>query len=171
MEFPRSRTPGGLRFCEGRSGIDRDRSKELSGGHEGAEPSGGVEPLPGVSVAELAGDRERFLRLRRCAVGSGRSPVSLAVELTVCPGRGTLDPMPKTLSQVAQDAAELAAPERLKLARLMIDLSEMDSAPLDDVQSAWDDEIQRRFQELRSGEVRGVPLEEVQKRIEAGFKS
>ncbi len=40
----------------------------------------------------------------------------LAVELAVCSDRRTLDPMhAKTLSQVAEDAAELAAPERLKL--------------------------------------------------------
>ena len=39
-----------------------------------AEQSGRVEPLPSVSVAELARDWGRFPCLSRCAVGSGRSP-------------------------------------------------------------------------------------------------
>jgi putative addiction module component (TIGR02574 family) len=79
--------------------------------------------------------------------------------------------MPKTLSQVAQDAAELPASDRLKLARLMLDLTDLESASPDQVQSEWDEEIQRRLEELRSGQVTGVPLEEVKKRVEARFRS
>ena len=79
--------------------------------------------------------------------------------------------MPKTLSQVAQDAAELPASDRLKLARLMLDLTDLEPASSDQVQSEWDEEIQRRLEELRSGQVIGVPLEEVKKRIEARFRS
>ena len=79
--------------------------------------------------------------------------------------------MPKTLSQVAHDAAELPAPDRLKLARLMLDLTDVEPASPDQVQSEWDEEIQRRLVELRSGQVTGVPLEEVKKRIEARFKT
>ena len=36
-----------------------------------------VETLPGVPVTELADDYGRFSRLRRCAVGIGRSPEAL----------------------------------------------------------------------------------------------
>jgi putative addiction module component (TIGR02574 family) len=79
--------------------------------------------------------------------------------------------MPKTLSQVVQDAAELPAPDRLKLARLMLDLTDLDLGSADQVQSEWEEEIQKRLQELRSGQVTGVPLKEVKRRIEAGFKS
>lgn len=50
--------------------------------------------------------------------------------------------MPKTLSQVAQDAAELPASDRLKLARLMLELTDLEPATPDQVQSEWDEEIQ-----------------------------
>jgi len=79
--------------------------------------------------------------------------------------------MPKTLTEITRDAAELPAPERLKLARILLDLSESDAMPAADTQAAWDEEIERRLQEVRSGAVRGVPLEEVKKKIEAGFRS
>jgi putative addiction module component (TIGR02574 family) len=79
--------------------------------------------------------------------------------------------MPKTLSQVAQDAADLPASDRLKLARLMLDLTDLAPASPDQVQSEWDEEIQKRLQELRSGQVTGVPLEELKQRMEARFRS
>jgi putative addiction module component (TIGR02574 family) len=79
--------------------------------------------------------------------------------------------MPKTLTEVTQDAAELPPAERLKLARIMLDLSEVGTEPSAEVQSAWDHEIEQRLQELLSGKVKGVPLEEVKKKIEGGFRS
>ncbi len=79
--------------------------------------------------------------------------------------------MPKTLTEVTRDATDLPAIERLKLARILLDLSETNTAPVEDVQSAWDSEIQRRLQELRTGQSEGVPFDEVKKRIEARFNS
>jgi putative addiction module component (TIGR02574 family) len=79
--------------------------------------------------------------------------------------------MPKTLSEVTQEAAELPGPERLKLASILLDLSEPVIEPIADVQSAWEAEIERRLHELRSGRVKGIPLDEVKKRIEGRFKS
>ena len=79
--------------------------------------------------------------------------------------------MPKTLTEVTRDAADLPAPERLKLARILLDLSETATEFPDDVQNAWDREIERRLQELRAGKVKGVPLEEVKAKIEARFPS
>jgi putative addiction module component (TIGR02574 family) len=79
--------------------------------------------------------------------------------------------MPKTLSEVTQEAAELTRPDRLKLARILLELSEPEAEPRADVQDAWDSEIERRLQELRSGQVEGVPLEEVKKKIERRFPS
>ena len=73
--------------------------------------------------------------------------------------------MPKTLTEVTRDAADLPAPERLKLARILLDLSEPATESPDDVQNAWDQEIERRLQELRSGKVKGVPLEEAEKQL------
>jgi putative addiction module component (TIGR02574 family) len=68
--------------------------------------------------------------------------------------------MPKTLTEVTRDAAELPAPERLKLARILLDLSDAATESPDDVQNAWDQEIEGRLQELRSGKAKGVPLGE-----------
>lgn len=78
--------------------------------------------------------------------------------------------MQKTLTEVTRDAAELSASERLKLARILLDLSETSPELTDELQAAWDGEIARRLGELRTGTVQGVPLAEVKKRIEAGFQ-
>jgi putative addiction module component (TIGR02574 family) len=72
--------------------------------------------------------------------------------------------MSKTLTEVTRDAAELPEAERLKLARILLDLSECDSEVSADVQEAWDQEIEKRLVELHAGKVKGVPLEEVKGR-------
>ncbi len=79
--------------------------------------------------------------------------------------------MPKTLTEVSRDAAELSVSERLKLARMLLEMSEQNSEPIEAVQEAWDKEIERRLQELRLGKVKGVPLEEVREKIERRFRS
>ena len=79
--------------------------------------------------------------------------------------------MPKTLTQVMEDAAELPGPQRLKLARILLELSELGSGSAAGVQDAWDKEIERRLVELRSGKVKGVQLEEVKKKIERRLRS
>jgi putative addiction module component (TIGR02574 family) len=79
--------------------------------------------------------------------------------------------MAKTLSEVTQEAAKLPGPDRLKLAHILLELSEPEAEPHADVQDAWDSEIERRLQELRSGQVEGVPLEKVKKKIEGRFPS
>jgi len=79
--------------------------------------------------------------------------------------------MPKTLTEVTRDAADLPVGERLKLARILLDLSEVAVDGPDDVQNVWDQEIARRLEELRSGKVKGVPLEEVKAKIEARLAS
>ena len=77
--------------------------------------------------------------------------------------------MPKTLTEVTRDAVDLPELERLKLARIMLDLPETAVEPADELQAAWDQEIEQRLRELRSGQVRGVPLQEVKEKIEARF--
>ena len=79
--------------------------------------------------------------------------------------------MSKTLTEVTRDAAELPAPERLKLARILLDLSETATESAEELQAAWDDEISRRLRELRSGVVKGVPLDAVKRKIEAGLQA
>lgn len=78
--------------------------------------------------------------------------------------------MSKTLNEVSRDAAELSVSDRLKLARMLLEISEQESEPLGDLQAAWDEEIERRLQELRSGKVKGVPLEKVREKIEKRFR-
>jgi len=80
--------------------------------------------------------------------------------------------MSRTLSEVTRDAAGLPLPDRYKLARILLDdLPGMIAEPPDEVQAAWDNEIERRLQELRSGTAKAVPLEEAKRRIEARFRS
>jgi putative addiction module component (TIGR02574 family) len=78
--------------------------------------------------------------------------------------------MPKTLTEVTQDACQLSNVERLKLARILLDFSEGDT-PVEEVEAAWDEEITRRLEELRSGRVKGIPLDEVRRKMEARFSS
>jgi putative addiction module component (TIGR02574 family) len=77
--------------------------------------------------------------------------------------------MSKTLAEVTQDAAELPPTDRLKLARILIDLSDPEVEPSVDTQGAWDIEINKRLRELRSGKVNGIPLETVKARIKARY--
>jgi hypothetical protein len=49
--------------------------------------------------------------------------------------------MPKTLTEVTRDAADLPEIERLKLVRILLDLSESEIEPTPDVQEDWDREI------------------------------
>jgi putative addiction module component (TIGR02574 family) len=79
--------------------------------------------------------------------------------------------MSKTLTEVTRDAADLPAPERLKLARILLDLSESEIEVAVDVEDDWDREIERRLVELRTGKVKGVPLEDVKRKIESRWKS
>ena len=69
------------RLAHVREWLDDGDTSELSDGDDRvfdatAEPSGRDEPLPSVSVTELASNWGQFSRLPRCADGSGRSPVS-----------------------------------------------------------------------------------------------
>lgn len=86
--------------------------------------------------------------------------------------RERLADISKTLTEVSGEAAELPSGDRLKLARILLDLTEPNAAPDDDeVEAALAAEIGRRLEELRSGAVDGVPLAEVRRRIEARLAS
>jgi putative addiction module component (TIGR02574 family) len=77
--------------------------------------------------------------------------------------------MPKTLSEVTRDAAELLDSDRLKLARILLDLSNSGTEPTPEADAEWDQEIERRLEELRSGRVKGIPLDEVKRKLEQRF--
>ena len=79
--------------------------------------------------------------------------------------------MPKTLDEVTRDVRELSEIERLKLARIILDVCENAAQPSAEVEAAWDQEIENRLKDLRSGRVKGVSLGELQRSIESRFSS
>jgi len=76
--------------------------------------------------------------------------------------------MPVTLEQVTEEVRELSRPDREQLlARLIRDLEPVENLSAAEIESAWDNEIARRLEEIDSGKVRAVPAEEVFARIQA----
>ena len=59
----------------------------------------------------------------------------------------------RMLSELAKDALELPALQRMTLARILLDLTEEDGDYSPQVEDAWDDEIGRRLQAVRAGTV------------------
>lgn len=75
--------------------------------------------------------------------------------------------MPHSYEEVRQIAYELPEDQRILLAN---SLWESIGPGLDDaaaVEAAWDDEIKRRLEEIDSGAVKMVPLEDVLARMDA----
>ncbi len=57
----------------------------------------------------------------------------------------------RVLSDLARDALELPAPQRLTLARMLLDTTAADADFSPQTEEAWDDEIARRMQTVRAG--------------------
>jgi putative addiction module component (TIGR02574 family) len=70
-----------------------------------------------------------------------------------------LDPMPTDLVVLQQQIRELSVSDKLELVRTLI--AELDGSPDPDVEAAWLIEAQRRNEELRRGDVKGIPAEHV----------
>ena len=68
-----------------------------------------------------------------------------------------------TTYEIEALALKLPRDERARLAEVLI--ASLDE--LDEVEAAWADEAERRYEELRSGKVKGVPADEVFARIRA----
>ena len=76
--------------------------------------------------------------------------------------------MPVTLEQVTEEVRELSRPDREQLlARLIRDLEPVENLSAAEIESAWDNEIARRLEEIDSGKVKAVPAEEVFARLQA----
>ena len=74
--------------------------------------------------------------------------------------------MTPQLSELLQKALALSGEER----GLLIDrlVESLDDEPAEEgVEAAWDDEIKRRVEDIRSGRVRTIPGEEVLGRLKA----
>lgn len=67
---------------------------------------------------------------------------------------------------VLKEALKLTANERAEVAEQLI--ASLDEAADTDVEQAWQEEVQRRLQQLERGEVKAIPWEEVQRRLQHG---
>jgi putative addiction module component (TIGR02574 family) len=67
---------------------------------------------------------------------------------------------------VLEEALKLSATERAEVAEQLI--SSLDEIPDTDVEQAWQEEVQRRLQQVERGEVKTIPWEEVQRRLRHG---
>jgi putative addiction module component (TIGR02574 family) len=67
---------------------------------------------------------------------------------------------------VLEEALKLTANERAEVAEQLI--ASLDEVPDTDVEQAWQEEIQRRLQQIDRGEVKTIPWEEVQRRLRHG---
>jgi putative addiction module component (TIGR02574 family) len=67
--------------------------------------------------------------------------------------------MPLTIDQLEQEAMQLPAASRARLADKLVE--SLDAAEIDEVQKLWAEEAVRRRDEVRSGQAKPIPAEEV----------
>jgi putative addiction module component (TIGR02574 family) len=67
--------------------------------------------------------------------------------------------MTEIAEKLKAELAQLAAEDRAELAYYLI--SSLDDADEGDVQSAWEAELEQRWQDMDSGAISGVPAEDV----------
>lgn len=73
--------------------------------------------------------------------------------------------MTHEVSELLQKALALSEQERAELASTLID--SLDPITDDNVEAAWQEEISRRIEDLRSGKAKTVPWETVYKEVRA----
>jgi putative addiction module component (TIGR02574 family) len=67
---------------------------------------------------------------------------------------------------ILEQALKLSSTERADVAEQLI--ASLDESPDADVEKAWQEEVQRRLQQVERGEVKTIPWEEVQRRLRHG---
>lgn len=67
--------------------------------------------------------------------------------------------MPQTLEQIKSEAGNLTPEERAELAQYL--LSTLDEESEADVTAAWNAELARRAEKIKSGKAVGIPAEQV----------
>lgn len=67
--------------------------------------------------------------------------------------------MSSNLDEITADAMKLPLKERVQLAQRLV--STIDEEVETDVEALWFAEAERRLEELRSGKVQGIPVEDV----------
>jgi putative addiction module component (TIGR02574 family) len=70
------------------------------------------------------------------------------------------------IQELEAEVLRLPSHERARLAEVLI--SSLDEE--DEIEQAWADEAERRYEELRSGAVKGVPAEEVIARVRSQLR-
>ena len=76
--------------------------------------------------------------------------------------------MSEEASELLRKAVSLPVGERAELAGSLIE--SLDSTKDKSVQAAWDEEIVRRMEELDSGKVKPVPLDEGRRRLSSAIE-
>lgn len=79
--------------------------------------------------------------------------------------------MPHTYEEVRQIASELPEAQRILLANSLWESVGSDSGNAAEIEAEWDGEIKRRLDEIDSGAVQMVPLEDVFARMDARILS
>ena len=77
----------------------------------------------------------------------------------------------KAIADIARDCLELPASQRLKLARILLDVSESDLDFSPEVEAAWDEEIAARLEAVKNGTAQSRPLGEVFAELDQRFPS
>ena len=72
---------------------------------------------------------------------------------------GIYDNMANILKKLTEDTLSPPVRHRARLAHILI--SSLDKEPQQDVDNAWDAELERRIQDILNGKVKGIPAEEV----------
>lgn len=67
---------------------------------------------------------------------------------------------------IVEQALKLSPTERADVAEQL--LASLDEALDSDVEKAWQEEVQRRLEQVERGEVKTIPWEEVQRRLRHG---
>ena len=76
--------------------------------------------------------------------------------------------MAKTIEDIENEIRSLSADDRMHLLRDLI--ADLDGSMDEDVEKAWLEEAERRYEELKEGEVALIPAEEVFARARARLK-
>ena len=67
----------------------------------------------------------------------------------------------KVIAEIARDCMDLPSAQRLKLARILLDVSEPDQDFSPEVETAWEEEIAARVAVVINGTAKSRPLAEV----------
>ena len=82
--------------------------------------------------------------------------------------RGTISPMSRDATDLLKKALTLPVSECADLAGSLIE--SLDDAEDESVAAAWDQEVARRMEEVDSGKVKPVSLEEARRRLSSAIE-